>query len=480
MPPSYSPSSNLSGPQIPINRPQSFDPSYLPSILQPFCLSLLLDRSKSYIENVELSLFLEEGSSEKRSGISVHSKGALESFEGSPIGGMAASSCANHNEGVCIFDMDASEVMQLSPITSQCSTSPVTLNRRHGENEQFRFSQPFGNINCLSTEEKLQESVEMDDFQGALPPNNKLLLKSVNLPASRLARKIVAHEPLCHDINYYMSSRRLFTFKYVLFSKCWDGQVLEVDEEIELMPNDNDFQRCWFRVLVLELLWKQMKIQHDEKEDQDGSYKEQTCRSTSAAAFYVVEAGMRSSHEAGAEYQVQSGQVVAGREIFSHDICFRGDIVHFCKTEYPLVHYACMFGLTSCFAICLRSKHTRHDDSVLEFCLPTSITDGSEQLELRDSILAVMKLQFQSLMVASGKVVEEERPCMEIVVVPKVENLDYNIESNKVSLPTNSILVLETFNRGLLASLEASSVTIMEDIDAVKDGGHVGGVGRQP
>ncbi|GMH31206.1 hypothetical protein Nepgr_033049 [Nepenthes gracilis] len=175
-----------------------------------------------------------------------------------------------------------------------------------------------------------------------------------------------------------MSSKRLFTFKYVLFSKCWDGQVSEVDEEIELMPNDSDFQRCWFRSTVLELLWKQIKIQYDEKEDQDGSCREQSCRSTSAATFYVVEVGMRSSHEACAEYQVQSGQGVAGREIFSHDISSHGDIAHFCKTEYPLVHYAHMFGLTSCFAICLRSKHIGHDDSVLEFCLPTSITDGSE------------------------------------------------------------------------------------------------------
>ncbi|GMH21855.1 hypothetical protein Nepgr_023698 [Nepenthes gracilis] len=30
----------------------------------------------------------------------------------------------------------------------------------------------------------------MDDFQGALSPNHKLLLKSVNLPASRLARHL--------------------------------------------------------------------------------------------------------------------------------------------------------------------------------------------------------------------------------------------------------------------------------------------------
>ncbi|GMH15468.1 hypothetical protein Nepgr_017309 [Nepenthes gracilis] len=87
-------------------------------------------------------------------------------------------------------------------------------------------------------------------------------------------------------------------------SKCWDGQELEVDEESELMPNDSDFQRSWFRGIVLELLWKQMKIQYDEKEDQDGSCREQTCRSTSAAAFYVVEADVRSSHEACAEYQI--------------------------------------------------------------------------------------------------------------------------------------------------------------------------------
>ncbi|GMH07360.1 hypothetical protein Nepgr_009200 [Nepenthes gracilis] len=73
---------------------------------------------------------------------------------------------------------------------SQCSPSPVELNKRHGENEQFPFSQPFGPTNCLSTDEKLQESIEMDEFQGALPPNNKLLLKFVKFPASRLAKHL--------------------------------------------------------------------------------------------------------------------------------------------------------------------------------------------------------------------------------------------------------------------------------------------------
>ncbi|GMH31366.1 hypothetical protein Nepgr_033209 [Nepenthes gracilis] len=67
---------------------------------------------------------------------------------------------------------------------------------------------------------------------------------------------------------------------------------------------------------------------------------------------------------------------------------------------------------------------------------------------------------------------------MEIIDVPKIDNLDLNIESNNISSPTNSIPVHKTLNGGLLASLDASSAPIMEDIDAVKDGGNIGGVGE--
>ncbi|GMH29570.1 hypothetical protein Nepgr_031413 [Nepenthes gracilis] len=157
-------------------------------------------------------------------------------------------------------------------------------------------------------------------FQGALPPNHKLLLKSVNLPASRLARHLPIHlyghvqHMTSGAVKHYTqpkgcqygreNSGQIYISLPHAHCKCWDGQVLEVDEESELMPNDNDFQRCWFRGIVLKLLWKQMKIQYDEKGDQDGSCREQTCRSTSAAAFYVVEADVRSSHEACAEYQI--------------------------------------------------------------------------------------------------------------------------------------------------------------------------------
>ncbi|GMH06968.1 hypothetical protein Nepgr_008808 [Nepenthes gracilis] len=94
----------------------------------------------------------------------------------------------------------------------------------------------------------------------------------------------------------------------------------------------------------------------------DGNCMEQVCMSISVVAFYVVDIDMWGFHETYAEYHLQRGQGVAGRAFSSFNMCFCGDIAHFCKTEYRLVHYARMFGLTSCFAICLRSKHTGNDD----------------------------------------------------------------------------------------------------------------------
>ncbi|GMH05493.1 hypothetical protein Nepgr_007333 [Nepenthes gracilis] len=74
-----------------------------------------------------------------------------------------------------------------------------------------------------------------------------------------------------NNFNYYVSNRRLFTFKYVLFSKCWDGQELEVDEE----------RRSGWEL-------------------QGANLQVDLC----CVAFYVVEADVRSSHEACVEYQI--------------------------------------------------------------------------------------------------------------------------------------------------------------------------------
>ncbi|KAJ0047687.1 hypothetical protein Pint_14881 [Pistacia integerrima] len=147
----------------------------------------------------------------------------------------------------------------------------------------------------------------------------------------------------------------------------------------------------------------------------DGSCMERVCMSTTDVACYIVDGHMWGFREACVEHHLQKGQGVAGRAFFSLGSCFCNDITRFCKTEYPLVHYARMFGLTSCFAICLRSTYTGDDDYTLEFFLPPVITDSYEQRTLLGSILSTMKQHFQSLKVASGREFEEEVRCIEMI-----------------------------------------------------------------
>ncbi|CAO2837759.1 unnamed protein product [Amaranthus hypochondriacus] len=184
----------------------------------------------------------------------------------------------------------------------------------------------------------------------------------------------------------------------------------------------------------------------------DGSCMGQVCMSTTDVAFYVVDAHMWGFREACAEHHLQKGQGVAGRSFSSHGLSFCRDISQFCKIEYPLVHYARMFGLTGSFSICLRSKHTGDDDYVLEFFLPLSLTDISEQLSLLDSILATMEHDLQNLMIASGRTLEEEKKHIEIIEVSTDENPDLQVESNLLTRPLS---VIEPLN-GVLPSTKNS------------------------
>ncbi|KAL4296880.1 hypothetical protein GQ457_12G012050 [Hibiscus cannabinus] len=156
----------------------------------------------------------------------------------------------------------------------------------------------------------------------------------------------------------------------------------------------------------------------------DGSCMGQVCMSTTDVAFYVVDAHMWGFRDACLEHHLQKGQGVAGRAFLSLSSCFCSDITQFCKTEYPLVHYARMFRLTSCFAICLQSTYTGDDDYVLEFFLPPAIVDHNEQHMLLSSILATMKQHFQSLKVASGAELEEDEGSIEIIEASSLERLE--------------------------------------------------------
>ncbi|XP_048132847.1 protein NLP7 isoform X2 [Rhodamnia argentea] len=194
----------------------------------------------------------------------------------------------------------------------------------------------------------------------------------------------------------------------------------------------------------------------------DGSCMGQICMSTTDVAFYVVDAHMWGFREACVEHHLQKGQGVAGRAFLSQSSCFCKDITQFCKNEFPLVHYARMFGLTSCFAICLRSSYTGNDDYILEFFLPPGIVDSSEQLSLLSSLLSTMRKHVKSLMVASGKTLQKEGKSIEIIDAVLNERLDSRVDV--LQIPTNYLP-----NRGASKPLDSSKQLVVDVIDATND-----------
>lgn len=205
----------------------------------------------------------------------------------------------------------------------------------------------------------------------------------------------------------------------------------------------------------------------------DGGCMGQVCMSTTDVALYVVDAHMCGFREACVEHHLQKDQGVAGRAFSSHSLCFCENITLFCKTEYPLVHYARMFGLASCFAICLRSTHTGDDDYILEFFLPQSITDFYEQWILLGSLLATMKQHFQSLKVASGIELEEE-VSVEIIQVSTNERVDSRIEFLRIPLSMKSPPRPEgLLNMGDVVQLESSKQQLMLHLDDINDEGTI-------
>lgn len=202
----------------------------------------------------------------------------------------------------------------------------------------------------------------------------------------------------------------------------------------------------------------------------DGSCMAQVCMSTTDVAFYVVDAHMWGFREACVEHHLQKGQGVAGRAFLSQSSCFSKDITQFCKSEYPLVHYARMFGLTSCFAICLRSSHTGNDDYILEFFLPPGITNSGEQQSLLSSLLSTMRKHFKSLMVASGKTLQLEDKSIEFIEAVLNERLDSRVDS--LQIPTYTELLagpLYLPNGGVARQLDSSKQLLVDIVDVIND-----------
>lgn len=132
------------------------------------------------------------------------------------------------------------------------------------------------------------------------------------------------------------------------------------------------------------------------------------CVSTVDVACYMTDPCIWGFHEACSEHHLLRGQGVAGKAFTTNQPCFSPDITAFSKSEYPLSHYARIFGLRAAVAIRLRSIYAQNADYVLEFFLPVECLDGEEQKQMLNSLSMIVQQVCQSLLVVMDKELEDE------------------------------------------------------------------------
>lgn len=71
-------------------------------------------------------------------------------------------------------------------------------------------------------------------------------------------------------VDYARPDRRLLSLKQV---ECqpWYNPTYKVDDKIELLCQDSGIRGCWFRCTVVQVARKQLKVQYDDVQDEDGS-----------------------------------------------------------------------------------------------------------------------------------------------------------------------------------------------------------------
>ncbi|KAF6148410.1 hypothetical protein GIB67_036625 [Kingdonia uniflora] len=151
--------------------------------------------------------------------------------------------------------------------------------------------------------------------------------------------------------------------------------------------------------------------------------------STVDSACYITDPRILGFHEACSEHHLFRGQGIVGRAFTTNQPCFSTDITAFSKKDYPLSHYARVFGLHAAVAIRLRSIYSGSDDYVLEFFLPMDCQELEEQKTMLNSLSIIIQQVCQSLRVITDMELEEE------TTFPVKENSPIAEELQKIASP---------------------------------------------
>ena len=126
-----------------------------------------------------------------------------------------------------------------------------------------------------------------------------------------------------------------------------------------------------------------------------------TCLSIQHMAYYVTDSHLLGYRAACSEYHLEVGQGVPGKAFSSNQPYFSSDVKSFNIMEYPLVHYARMFGLNAVVGVHLQSTYTGNDDYVIEFYLPVTCNDRSEHQQLLNDLFVTMHLVCKTLRIVT-------------------------------------------------------------------------------
>ncbi|XP_073127530.1 uncharacterized protein [Henckelia pumila] len=95
-------------------------------------------------------------------------------------------------------------------------------------------------------------------------------------------------------------------------------------------------------------------------------------------------------------HHIQYGQGIVGLALSStNKWCFCENISDFSISEYPMKHYAQQAGLSSCIAICARSKHDENDSYVFEFFIQPQSRDGASIKSILYLLLKIMETKLK-------------------------------------------------------------------------------------
>ncbi|KAM0040671.1 putative transcription factor Nin-like family [Helianthus debilis subsp. tardiflorus] len=107
------------------------------------------------------------------------------------------------------------------------------------------------------------------------------------------------------------------------------------------------------------------------------------CMSTAALPFHVRDLGLWHFRKACGEQHLDKSRGFVGKALLDRRSYYCQDVTELSEEEYPLVHYARMNGLTSCFTIFLHSvEGDDEDDYVLEFFLQLGNKDSRHVVNL--------------------------------------------------------------------------------------------------